>query len=81
MANETLDPGNQSEGDTKEGVYFGQEIAADSEDAALPLHGPNQWPRVVCLPSESDPTPAHESDAGPYLTLATNVHCIIMPPS
>ncbi len=49
MANETLDPGNQSEGDTKEGCYIGREVAADSEDAKLPLHGPNQWPREVPL--------------------------------
>ena len=71
MANETLDPDNQSEGDTKEGIYFGQEIAADSKDAALPLHGPNQWPRAVCPSLESDPTPAHKRDAGPDLNLAT----------
>ena len=31
----------------QEGVYIGKEIAADSEDAKLPLHGPNQWPREV----------------------------------
>ena len=47
MANETLDPGHQSEGDTKEGIYIGKQVEADSEDAALPLHGPNQWPREV----------------------------------
>ena len=52
MANETLDPSNQSEGDTKEGIYIGQEIPADSEDAKLPLHGPNQWPREVSSLSE-----------------------------
>ena len=65
MANETLDPGNQSEGDTKEGIYFGQEIAANSEDAALPLHGPNQWPREVCMLIDPDPTPAHSGYANP----------------
>lgn len=52
MSEETLDAPNQTEGDTKEGLYFGREVPADSEDAHLPLHGPNQWPpRVsfVCL--------------------------------
>eukprot|EP00887_Chlorella_sp_A99_P005495 scaffold1.g5495.t1 len=30
--------------DTHEGLYFGREVAPDSEEARLPLHGPNQWP-------------------------------------
>ena len=38
---------NQSEGDTKEGLYFGREVSADSPDAGMPLHGPNQWPSPV----------------------------------
>lgn len=38
---------NQSEGDTKEGLYFGREVPADSPDAGVPLHGPNQWPSPV----------------------------------
>ena len=59
MANETLDPGNQSEGDTKEGIYIGQEIPADSEDAKLPLHGPNQWPREVFGPPPSTALTSH----------------------
>ena len=44
---ETLDPAHQSTGDTKEGLYFGREIAPDSPEAATPLHGPNQWPDEV----------------------------------
>jgi isopenicillin N synthase-like dioxygenase len=62
MANETLDPSNQSEGDTKEGIYIGQEIAADSEDAKLPLHGPNQWPREVSFSAQ-----AYTSTSAPIL--------------
>lgn len=48
MADEALDPANQREGDTKEGLYFAREVAADSAEARLPLHGPNQWPPEVC---------------------------------
>lgn len=47
MYEETLDAANQKEGDTKEGLYFGREVAADSPEADLPLHGPNQWPPQV----------------------------------
>ncbi len=49
MSEETLDAPNQTEGDTKEGLYFGREVPAGSEDAHLPLHGPNQWPAQVTL--------------------------------
>ena len=41
---ESLDPANQSRGDTKEGYYIGAEIPSDDPRAAKPLHGPNQWP-------------------------------------
>lgn len=47
MSEETLDAPNQTEGDTKEGLYFGREILPDSEEAHMPLHGPNQWPAKV----------------------------------
>ena len=50
LGEETLDPAHQSEGDTKEGFYFGREIAHDSEEASKPLHGPNQWPNPDLLP-------------------------------
>ncbi|DBA70484.1 TPA: hypothetical protein ACH3X2_011889 [Trebouxia sp. C0005] len=50
MAEQTLDPDHQSQGDTKEGLYFGREVPADSEEAKLPLHGPNQWPPEALLP-------------------------------
>ncbi len=49
MSEETLDAPNQTEGDTKEGLYFGREVPPDSEEACMPLHGPNQWPAQVCL--------------------------------
>lgn len=50
MAEETLDPGRSRRGDTHEGLYFGREVAADSPEAQLPLHGPNQWPAEELLP-------------------------------
>uniref|UniRef100_A0A7R9YQ36 Fe2OG dioxygenase domain-containing protein n=1 Tax=Chlamydomonas euryale TaxID=1486919 RepID=A0A7R9YQ36_9CHLO len=51
---ETLDPANQTCGDTKEGFYFGREIAADSPEASKPLHGPNQWPDEALVPGLRD---------------------------
>ena len=47
LSEETLDVANQTEGDTKEGLYFGREVSANSPDAGMPLHGPNQWPSPV----------------------------------
>eukprot|EP00527_Entomoneis_sp_CCMP2396_P005767 CAMPEP_0198152656 /NCGR_PEP_ID=MMETSP1443-20131203/60728_1 /TAXON_ID=186043 /ORGANISM="Entomoneis sp., Strain CCMP2396" /LENGTH=248 /DNA_ID=CAMNT_0043818749 /DNA_START=65 /DNA_END=807 /DNA_ORIENTATION=+ len=51
MQEETLDPGNQTEGDTKEGFYIGRDIP---ESHALynpaKLRGPNQWPKAESLP-------------------------------
>ncbi len=47
---ETLDPSNSTLGDAKEGLYFGTEISPTSPEAALPLHGPNQWPDETLLP-------------------------------
>jgi isopenicillin N synthase-like dioxygenase len=47
MAEETLDTANQTEGDTKEGIYFGRDVPRDSPEAANPLTGPNQWPSPV----------------------------------
>jgi isopenicillin N synthase-like dioxygenase len=41
---EILDPGTQMKGDTKEGYYIGREVAVGTQEADLPLHGPNQWP-------------------------------------
>lgn len=48
---EMLNPDEQKSPDTKEGIYIGREVAADSEEAQKPLHGPNQWPNPVrsCL--------------------------------
>jgi isopenicillin N synthase-like dioxygenase len=47
---ETLSPATQSQGDTKEGLYFGREVPLDDPEAATPLHGPNQWPDPEKLP-------------------------------
>lgn len=46
----TLDPKQSKRPDTHEGLYFGREVAADSEEGQLPLHGPNQWPAEELLP-------------------------------
>ncbi|KAL7527770.1 hypothetical protein ACHAWF_002304 [Thalassiosira exigua] len=43
---ETLDPKNQSRGDTKEGFYIGEEAPQEETDAAK-LHGPNVWPQTA----------------------------------
>ncbi|KAK9840485.1 hypothetical protein WJX74_010490 [Apatococcus lobatus] len=50
MADEKLDAGNQSQGDTKEGLYIGREVAADAEEASKSFHGPNQWPPEDLVP-------------------------------
>ena len=47
MGEQTLDPRNQTEGDSKEGIYFGREVPADCEEGQYMLHGPNQWPNSV----------------------------------
>ena len=49
MSEETLDAPHQTEGDTKEGLYFGREVPPDAEEAHMPLHGPNQWPAQASL--------------------------------
>ncbi len=40
---------NRNPGALYTGLYFGRDLAADSEEAKLPLHGPNQWPPEVIL--------------------------------
>lgn len=47
---ETLDPDTQSTGDTKEGFYIGRHVPEESEEALLPLHGPNQYPDATLVP-------------------------------
>lgn len=47
MDGETLDAELQKEGDTKEGLYIGRNLAADSEEAKEPMIGPNLWPNPV----------------------------------
>ena len=51
MDYQTLDPDTQKAPDNKEGLYYGVEVPAGSEDAGKPLCGPNQWPDAVCLES------------------------------
>ncbi len=50
MGDETVDPEHQSEGDNKEGLYFGRDLLADCEEAKKPMHGPNQWPDAIVMP-------------------------------
>jgi isopenicillin N synthase-like dioxygenase len=50
LSEETLDPSKSTQGDAKEGLYFGRDIPPSSPEAALPLHGPNQWPDPALLP-------------------------------
>lgn len=59
LQEETLDPERQTQGDTKEGFYFGREVPLDSEEGALPLHGPNQWPNPSTLPRFREVTMAY----------------------
>lgn len=44
---QTLDPSRSRRGDTHEGIYYGRHVEEGSEEAKLPLHGPNQWPDEV----------------------------------
>jgi isopenicillin N synthase-like dioxygenase len=51
MAEETLDPLRQKEGDTKEGYYIGVEIPeGDPRHDPKKLRGPNQWPDPSTMP-------------------------------
>jgi isopenicillin N synthase-like dioxygenase len=51
MQEETLDPANQTEGDTKEGYYIGRDIPIDDPRyEPEKLRGPNQWPEKSVLP-------------------------------
>ena len=53
MADQTLDPANQSRPDTKESYYIWShhtDVPADSPEAKLPFHGPNQWPDEALAP-------------------------------
>jgi isopenicillin N synthase-like dioxygenase len=48
LGGENLDPAKQAEGDFKEGLKIGRDLATSHERvlAGLPLHGPNQWPEL-----------------------------------
>jgi isopenicillin N synthase-like dioxygenase len=57
MREETLDPANQTTGDTKEGFYVGAlDIPVDDlRYNPSKLAGPNQWPDALKCPSLSNP--------------------------
>jgi isopenicillin N synthase-like dioxygenase len=48
IGGENLDPARQAQGDHKEGVKIGRDLAADHPlvRAGTPLHGANQWPAM-----------------------------------
>lgn len=50
MEEEHLDPTKQLKGDTKEAYHIGRHVPLDSEEAQLPLHGPNLFPDVNRFP-------------------------------
>ena len=58
MQEETLDPANQTEGDTKEGFYISINDIPVDDPRYNPskLAGPNQWPTPETCPSLADPT-------------------------
>ena len=56
ILDETLDPAHSTQGDAKEGLYYGREIPTNSPEAQLPLHGPNQWPDQSLLPNYRETT-------------------------
>lgn len=59
---ETLDPAHQkTRGDLKEGFYVGREIDKGNRMAALPLHGPNVWPRDDSCPGFREACEAYHS--------------------
>ncbi|KAI7845504.1 hypothetical protein COHA_000927 [Chlorella ohadii] len=59
MAEETLDPSRSRRGDTHEGIYYGRHVEEGSEEAKLPLHGPNQWPDEALVPGYRAATEAY----------------------
>lgn len=56
MKEETLDPKLAKAPDSKEGLYFGREVAPEDPEAAQPLTGPNQWPSEELLPGYRETT-------------------------
>ena len=51
MEYEKLDTNFETSTDTKEGYYIGRDVQAGSEEAKLPLRGPNIWPDSTLLPN------------------------------
>ncbi|KAL0923939.1 hypothetical protein M5K25_004726 [Dendrobium thyrsiflorum] len=50
IADQTLDPKNQVQGDFKEGYFIGVEVHEDDPDTKKPFYAPNQWPSEDILP-------------------------------
>ena len=50
---ETLDAKAATQGDSKEGLYFGREVSLHDPESSLPLTGPNQWPSEVRQPPQN----------------------------
>lgn len=46
-----------------QGLYFGRHVDAGSPEAALPLHGPNQWPREELVRGYRAATEAYQAAA------------------
>ena len=53
------------------GLVFGRDLPAESEEAKLPLHGPNQWPPEV----SSYTLHAFMAGVEPYLPVV-HLHCL-----
>ena len=54
-------PQRSRRGDTHEGLYFGRHVEEGSPEAALPLHGPNQWPDEALVPGYRAATEAYQA--------------------
>lgn len=50
MEFEKLDTSIPGSTDTKEGYYIGRDVDPNSDEAKLPLRGPNIWPDSSLLP-------------------------------
>ena len=79
MREETLDPANQTVGDTKEGFYISVNDIALDDPRFNPakLAGPNQWPDAIKCPSMQDPE-AFKSTMWTYMQQITAVSIAIV---
>ena len=79
MREETLDPANQTVGDTKEGFYISVNDISVNDPRFNPakLAGPNQWPDAIKCPSMQDPV-AFKTTMSTYLNQITAVSIAIV---